>query len=169
MSGFLRIVLCAVAALAIQGMAARAQQATLRPEDIGKIKAEINAAMSAYIDASNRGDSKFIGNSVFSNPSVALGPDGVATHTPDETDKRYANLNRTLVERGWVKSVTARYNICVLNANTGFVDAVFNRTRKDGSVIEPVASSYFFSRTKEGWKLSLMIGHVPTKIVSCSD
>ena len=48
---------------------AGAQQA-LKPEELGKIKTDVYEAMSKYVDAYNRGDSKFIGNSAFANPSA---------------------------------------------------------------------------------------------------
>lgn len=168
MTIFREIALGVLVALAMQVAPARAQQA-LKPAELGQIKADVHEAMNKYIDAFNRGDSKFIGSNVFANPSAALGADGVVLRTPDEIDKQYANTYRRMSERGWAKSVTVSYNICVLNANTAFFNGLFNRVRKDGSVIEPTATSYLFTKTKDGWRMALLIGHDSNNTMTCSD
>ena len=154
--------------LALFAAPVRAQQA-LKPEETAKIKADVLEALQKYNDAFNRRDSKFIGEKVFTNPSVAMGPNGVVLKSAEEIDKQYAGSTQRLVEIGWEKSVPARYNICILNPNTALYNGLFNRVRKDGSVIQGTATTYMFIKVKDGWRMSALFGTSLDKTVTCSD
>ncbi len=144
-------------------------QQVLKSDDIAKIKTDVHAAMEKYRTAFNRRDSKAIGDSSFTSPSVAMGGDGVVVKTPDQIDKQYAGSTSKLAEIGWVESVPVRYDICVINANTALYNGLYNRVRKDGSVITPTATTYLLNKGKDGWRIAALFGHSFTHTMTCSE
>ncbi len=165
---FRTIVLGVAIAVAVYTSPAGAQQ-VLKPEDTARIKVEVDAAMQNYVTAFNRSDSKSIANNSFTSPSVAMGPNGVSTRTPEQIDQQYADTTKRLAETGWVKSVGGRYSICVINANTALFNGRFDRLRRDGSVLTETATTYLFTKGKDGWRIAALFGHATDKIITCSE
>lgn len=165
---FRTIILGVAMAAAVYTSPVGAQQ-VLKPEDTARIKAEVDAAMQNYVSAFNRRDSKFIANSSFTSPWITMGPSGVSTRTPEQVDQQYAGTTQRLAETGWVKSVGGRYSICVINANTALFNGRFDRVRKDGSVMTETATTYLFTKGKDGWRIAALFGHTIDKVITCSE
>ena len=146
----------------------QAQQA-LTPEDVSTIKTDVTAMMERYVSALNRLDSKYIGESTFSNPSIANGADGVVVKTPEQIAKQYAGTNKSLIEAGWEKSVIGRYDICVLSRNSALADISWKRVKKDGYILVEGAGTYVVIKDKSGWHITMILGHALNKMVTCTN
>ena len=169
MSAVFRALVFALVAV-VMGFAAplRAQEA-LKPAEIAKIKAEVLVTMDNYLQTFVRKDAQAIADKLFTNPSVSVGPNGVAANTPEQNAKQYTGTIQQLVDRGWDKSVSERTDVCVVNANAAFVNIHYNRFKKDGSLLQTGAAMYLLNKGKDTWRIVLLLSHDLNKTVICSD
>jgi hypothetical protein len=166
MSPFLRAAgLGALFLLAAQS----AQAQALKPEETAQIKTEVIKAMDGYMASFNNGDTKSVANNSFTNPGLAMGANGVTVNTPEQLDKQYAGNLARLKEAGWAKSVVLSYEVCVMNPNVAFASSRFNRVKTDGSILAEGATTYMLNKSKDGWRIAMLIGHDRSKTMKCSD
>jgi hypothetical protein len=144
-------------------------QTSATAEDSAKAKADALATVTAYFTAFNQHDADKIAREIFSNPSMAIGAGGVSANTPDQVAKQYAGNIQRLVDSGWEKSVMLHYDVCLMNPTLAFVHGTFNRLRKDGSILQAGASTYMLNKSKDGWRIVMLIPHDKTKVMNCSE
>lgn len=143
---------------------AMAQQAQLSPADITKIKGEVEAALAHYVKLFSAQDAKGIGATVFTNPSIALGPSGPKMQTPDDVVANYTKTFDDLKKIGYDHSVFSNVQVCVTSANNAIVGGTFKRIKKDGSQIMEARASYLYTRTPDGWRLVSGLGSPKTGV-----
>lgn len=166
MSTFLRAAAFGVVfSFAAQG----AQAQALKAEETAQIKADVIKAMDGYMASFNKGDTKSVANNSFTNPGLAMGPNGVTINTPEQLEKQYTGNLERLKEAGWAKSVVLKYEVCVMNANVAFASSTFNRVKTDGSILAEGATTYMLNKGKDGWRIAMLIGHDRSKTMKCSD
>ena len=144
-------------------------QAAPKPEEIAKTKADVLATVNAYFSAFNQHDAQKIANEIYSNPSMAMGANGVSANTPDQVAKQYTGNIQRLVESGWDRSVILHYDVCLMNPNLAFAHGTFNRLRKDGSILQAGASTYMLNKGKDGWRIAMLVPHDKNKVMTCND
>ena len=147
----------------------QAQQAALTPADTAKIKAEVIETMTKYVTTFTAQKPKVIADDIFSNPSIAMGPNGVTVNTPEQVNTQYSGNIKRLLEGGWEKSVMDHHNVCVMNANVAFANSRYVRYKKDGSIHSDGASTYMLNKGKDGWRIVMLIGHDINKVMVCND
>ena len=143
-----------------------AQQAQLSAADITKIKGEVEAALNHYVKLFSAQDAKGIATTVFSNPSMAMGPNGPTVQTPDKVQANYQKSFDDLKKQDYDHSVFSNMKVCVTSANSAIIGGTFKRIKKDGSEIMEARASYLYTKTPDGWRLLSTLGS-PKNGVSC--
>jgi hypothetical protein len=162
------VVVAALFCAAMTATDATAQQAPLSPAEIAKIKADVVDATQAYVRIFSARDAKGVSEKVFSNPAIAIGPNGVTVITPEKQLATYQDIFQNLAKTQYDRSEYPNPNVCVLNANAAIVSGKFYRYNKDGSLLLKAGLSYLYARTQDGWKaVATLLLDNQDKVVRC--
>lgn len=106
---------------------------------------------------------------LYSQPVVAIGADGVALTDPAKHIAQLETGMKRLEETDWAKSVLRNPNVCVLTSTMALASGQWTRHKKDGSVHSQGAETIVFAKSKYGWKIVSLIGHDAGRIIPCVD
>ncbi len=145
-----------------------AQQPGPSPAEVVAIKKEVTAAVDNYYSLFSQRNMKALPESVFNIPWIVIGGAGPQPDlTKEQALARFEASLKQLVESGWGKSVFTTESVCVLSGNAAIASGYNTRYKTDGSVMSVGGVSYWFGKTKEGWKIVSYAGHARDKVVRC--
>jgi hypothetical protein len=135
------------------------------------IKQDVLAAMQAYYAFYGARDADSLSTKVFNLPWTMVGGNGVRVEkTPEEVKARFQAGLKGMDETGYARSVLDNPTVCVLSANAAFISGKYHREKQDGTMIgSQSASTYFFARTSDGWRVVAGVTHSPEKLATCND
>jgi hypothetical protein len=152
----------------LAGPLVHAQQPQLSAADVEAIKKDVTAAVDKYYRLFSEHNMKALPEEVYTIPWIIIGGSGPqADLTKEQALARFEGSLKQLVEQGWQKSVFTTDNVCVLNASAAIASGRNTRYKKDGSVMSVGGVSYWFGKSKEGWKIVSYTGHPAGKVVRC--
>jgi hypothetical protein len=144
------------------------QQPPLTQSQIDIVKKEVTAAVDKYYRLFTERNAKALPEEVFNIPWIVVGGNGPQPDlTREQALARFEASMKQLVESGWGKSVFTTENVCVLNANAAIASGFNTRYKTDGTVMSVGGVSYWFARTKDGWRIVSYTGHARDKVVRC--